>query len=62
MDRLNDLKTEGLKRIVTVRMTDEDYNILLGISQGRKSNVSNVIRTITGVVIDLAKKNNSKDK
>lgn len=62
MKKSNELKLERLSRIITVRMTDDDYYTLQRISKGRKSNVSDIIRSITGVVIDLAPKNNCKIK
>lgn len=62
MKKMDELKNERLNRIITVRLTDDYYDTLLSISKGKKSNVSDVIRTITGVVIDLAKKNNCKVK
>ena len=62
MKKMNELKLEKLDRIITIRMTDEDYDSLLKISRGKNSNVSDVIRTITGVVIDLTRKNNCKVK
>lgn len=60
MKKVNEVKIERLDRIITVRMTDDDYDTLLRISKGKESNVSDIIRSITGVVIDLAKKNNCK--
>jgi len=62
MENSNELKIERLDRIITVRMTDEDYNALLSISENKRSNVSNIIRTIVSTVIDMVKENNSKDK
>jgi hypothetical protein len=58
MKKANQLKLEKLDRIISVRMTDDDYGTLLKISKGKKSNVSDVIRTVANVVIDLATKNN----
>lgn len=58
MKKANQLKLEKLDRIISVRMTDDDYDTLLRISKGKKSNVSDVIRTVANVVIDLATKNN----
>ena len=59
---MDELKIERFNRSITVRMTDDYYDTLLRISKGKKSNVSDIIRTITGVVIDLASKNNCKVK
>ena len=62
MEKTDEIKVERLDRIITVRMTDEDYNALLSISENKRSNVSNIIRTMVSVVIDMVKENNSKDK
>jgi predicted CopG family antitoxin len=59
MTKMGEIKIGRLDKVITVRMTDDDYNTLLRISEGKKSNVSDIIRTIIRVVIDLAKKNNS---
>jgi|APLow6443716910_1056828.scaffolds.fasta_scaffold2104579_1 hypothetical protein len=62
MEKTDEIKVERLDRIITVRMTDEDYNALLSISENKRSNVSNIIRTIVSTVIDMVKENNSKGK
>lgn len=62
MEKTDEIKVERLDRIITVRMTDEDYNALLSISENKRSNVSNIIRTMVSIVIDMVKENNSKDK
>ena len=60
MEKSDELKIERLDRIITVRMTDEDYNALLSISENRRSNVSKIIRLMLSTVIDMVKENNSK--
>ncbi len=62
MENLNELKIERLDRIITVRMTDEDYNALLSISENKRSNVSKIIRLMLSTLIDMVKENNSKAK
>jgi hypothetical protein len=62
MEYSNDLKVERLDRIITVRMTDEDYNALLSISENKQSNVSRIIRLMLSTVIDMVKENNTKAK
>ena len=62
MENSNDLKVERLDRIITVRMTDEDYNALLSISKNKQSNVSRIIRLMLSTVIDMVKENNLKTK
>jgi hypothetical protein len=62
MENKDGLKVDRLDRIITIRMTDEDYNALLSISENKRSNVSNIIRTMVSTVIDMVKENNSKSK
>lgn len=62
MENKDGLKVDRLERIITIRMTDEDYNALLSISEYKRSNFSNIIRTMVSVVIDMVKENNCKDK
>lgn len=62
MENKNGLKVDRLNRLITVRMTDEDYNALLSISENKRSNVSNIIRTLVSTVIDMVKENNCKNK
>ncbi len=62
MENSNELKVDRLDRIITVRMTDEDYNALLEISENKRSNVSKIIRLMLSTVIDMVKENNSKRK
>jgi hypothetical protein len=62
MENSNEIKIERLDRIITVRMTDVDYNALLSISENKRSNVSKIIRLMLSTVIDMVKENNSKTK
>ena len=62
MGNSNELKVDRLDRIITVRMTDEDYNALLSISENKQSNVSKIIRLMLSTLIDMVKENNSKAK
>ena len=62
MENSNEIKIERLDRIITVRMTDEDYNALLSISENKRTNVSKIIRLMLSTVIDMVKENNSKAK
>jgi hypothetical protein len=62
MENSNEIKVDRLDRIITVRMTDEDYNALLSISENKQSNVSKIIRLMLSTVIDMVKENNSKAK
>ena len=58
MENSNEIKVDRLDRIITVRMTDEDYNALLSISENKQSNVSKIIRLMLSTVIDMVKENN----
>jgi hypothetical protein len=62
MEKTNELKVDRLDKIITVRMTDEDYNALLSISENKHSNVSRIIRLMLSTTIDMVKENNSKSK
>ncbi len=62
MENSNELKVDRLDRIITVRMTDEDYNALLSISENKRSNVSKIIRLMLSTLIDMVKENNPKAK
>mgnify|MGYP001767966418 FL=1 len=60
---MNDLKieTEKLDKIITVRMTDEDFRLLKSVSQNSGKNVSITIRYLINMVTGIVK-NNSKSK
>ncbi len=60
---MNDLKieTEKLDKIITVRMTDEDYRLLKSVSQNSGKNVSITIRYLINMVTGIVK-NNTKSK
>lgn len=60
MKEPKEIKIERLDRIITVRMTDEDYNALLSISENKRSNVSRIIRLMLSTVIDMVKENNTE--
>lgn len=62
MKSANEVKEVRLDRIITVRLTGDDYKALLNLSKARGSDVSKVIRTMTKPIVDLAHQNNSKNK
>ena len=62
MENTEELKVDRLDRIITIRMTDDDYNALLSISENKQSNVSKIIRLMLSTVIDMVKENNAKAK
>lgn len=59
MEKIVQEKSEMLNRIVCVRMSLDDFNALLEISQRKQSKVSKVIRSVICNVIDLIQKNNT---
>jgi hypothetical protein len=61
MENKEEQKIDRLDRIVTVRISTEDYSALQSISENKKSNISNIIRSMVSMVIDIVKVNNSKD-
>ena len=62
MKNKNEIKEVRLDRIITIRMTGNDYNALLKLSKSRGSDVSKVIRTMTKPIVDLTHENNTKSK
>ena len=62
MENSDKLNGKKLKRIITVRMTYEDYDTLLAISRNKHSNVSQTIRSIVQVVLDMVRENKLNDK
>lgn len=62
MKSANEVKEVRLDRIITVRLTGDDYKALLSLSKARGSDVSKVIRTMTKPIVDLTNKNNIKSK
>ena len=62
MENRNEVKEERLDRIITIRLTGDDYNALLNLSKARGSDVSKVIRTMTKPIVNLTQENNNKSK
>ncbi len=62
MKNENEIKEVRLDRIITIRLTGDDYNALLKLSKSRGSDVSKVIRTMTKPIVDLTHENNTKSK
>ena len=54
-------ETEKLDKVITVRMTNEDYMLLKGVSKNSGKNVSITIRYLINMVIGIVK-NNRKSK
>jgi hypothetical protein len=62
MKNRNEEKEIKLVRIITIRLTDDDYKALLNLSKARGSDVSKVIRLLTKPIVDLTHENNCKSK
>ena len=62
MKNENEVKEIRLDRIITIRLTGDDYRTLLNLSKARGSDISKVIRTMTKPIVDLTNKNNCKSK
>ena len=62
MKNENEVKEVRLNRIITIRLTGDDYNALLKLSKARGSDVSKVIRTMTKPIVDLTQKDKSNSK
>jgi hypothetical protein len=62
MKNENEVKEVRLDRIITIRLTEDDYKALLSLSKSSGSDVSKIIRTMTKPIVDLTHENNSKSK
>ena len=62
MKNENEEKEVRLDKIITIRLTGDDYTALLNQSKTRGSDVSKVIRTMTKPIVDLTHENNRKSK
>ena len=51
-----EIKLERLDKIICIRLSNEDYNSLLKISEDKKSNVSEIVRTIISMITEMVKK------
>ena len=52
------IKEKRLDRLITIRISDEDFRVLSNISESKMESVSHIIRTIIKLVTDMVKKNN----
>ena len=62
MENRNEAKDVRLDRIITIRLTGDDYKALLNLSKAKGSDVSKVVRTMTKPIVDLTQRNNCKSK
>lgn len=61
MTNTDEIKIDKLSRIITIRLTNEDYNALQSICENKRSDLSKIIRTIMAIVISMVTENNRKD-
>jgi hypothetical protein len=54
--RKNEIKLDRLNKIICIRISNADYDSLLKISMDKQSNVSEIVRTIIGMITDMVKK------
>lgn len=54
--RKNEIKLDRLNKIICIRISNADYDSLLKISKDKQSNVSEIVRTIIGMITDMVKK------
>lgn len=55
---MSKLKIGKLRRTICIRMTDEDYKILTGMSHTQKVDISKLPRNLITVVLDMVKLTN----
>jgi predicted DNA-binding protein len=51
-----EIKLDRLNKIICIRLSNEDYNSLLKLSEHKQSNVSEITRTIISMITDMVKK------
>lgn len=51
-----EIKLDRLNKIICIRLSNEDYNSLLKLSEYKQSNVSEITRTIISMITDMVKK------
>lgn len=52
-----EIKLDRLNKIICIRLSNEDYNSLLKLSEYKQSNVSEITRTIISMITDMVKNN-----
>lgn len=59
---MEELKTEKLKRIICIRITEDDYQTLNGFTNHQKKDISKLLRNLIRAALDMVKENNPKKK
>jgi len=57
---MEEIKERKLKKIVCIRITEDDYQKLNGITNNQKKDVSKLLRTLIRAALAMVKENNSK--
>jgi len=52
---MEEMKNNKLRRTICIRMTDEDYKILTGMSHTQKVDVSKLLRNLITTVLNMVK-------
>jgi hypothetical protein len=53
-------KTNSLKRIICIRISEEDYQNLIGFNNPQKREVSRLLRNLIRAALDMVIENNLK--
>jgi hypothetical protein len=54
------IQTKKLKRTITLRVTEEDYQTLNDFTNNQKRDLSRLLRNLIGAALDMVKENNTK--
>jgi uncharacterized protein (DUF1778 family) len=57
MEKINSKK---LKKVITLRLSEDDYQILNGFTNNEKRDVSRLLRNLIRAALDIVKENNTK--
>lgn len=57
---MEETKTEKLRRVLTLRITEDDYQALKGFNNNQKREVSQLLRNLIRAALDMVKENYSK--
>lgn len=57
---MEETKTKKLRRVLTLRITEDDYQALNGFKTNQKREVSRLLRNLIRAALDMVKENNMK--
>jgi hypothetical protein len=52
---MTEIKTKKLKRVINIRITDEDYQALIGFNNIQKREVSRLLRNLIQAALAMVK-------